>query len=223
MTETVLLRMASVKVSVLMAVFNTPFDLVKRAVDSVLNQDFNDFELIVIDDGSKLDISQAITYYCIENQDRISYIRCKNEGQSFAINRAVHFAKGEYITIIDADDEYKSNHLSSCLHEMTNADLISSFTETVVSSSEDYYVADKYDLHKNIHVDDCILFATLFGKKEVFKSIRFENRYSADSYFYEQASKSFTVKRSKIRTYIYYRNIASSITALQKQNRAIHY
>ncbi|SDA63491.1 hypothetical protein SAMN03080617_01440 [Algoriphagus alkaliphilus] len=64
--------------------------------------------------------------------------------------------------------------------------------------------------------------ATLFGKKEVFKSIHFENRYSADSYFYEQASKKYWIKRSQKRTYIYYRNLASSITALHKQSRSVH-
>ncbi|KPQ13469.1 MAG: Glycosyltransferases involved in cell wall biogenesis [Algoriphagus marincola HL-49] len=214
--------MSTVKISVLMAVFNTPFDLVKRAIDSVLNQDFKDFELLVIDDGSALDLSLLLIHYCTVNEGKISYIRRKNEGQSLAINRAVHFAKGEYITIIDADDEYKPNHLSSCLNEIQHADLISSFTETVVASNEDYYVVDKHDLHKNIHVDDCILFATLFGKKEVFKSIRFENRYSADSYFYEQASKKYNVKKSQIRTYIYYRNIASSVTAQHKKSRMLN-
>ncbi|WP_111671412.1 glycosyltransferase family 2 protein [Algoriphagus litoralis] len=211
--------MTKVKVSVLMAVFDTPFELVKRALDSVLNQDFEDFELLVIDDGSKVELSLQMIQFCASYQEKTSYIRCRNQGQSLAINRAVHFAKGEYITIIDADDEYKPNHLSSCMHEMEHADLISSLTETVVSSNEDYYVADKYDLHKNIHVDDCILFATLFGKKEVFRSIHFENQYSADSHFYEQAAKQYRVKKSQKRTYIYYRNIASSITAMHKLNR----
>lgn len=213
--------MSKVKVSVLMAVFNTPFELVKRAIDSVIKQDFQDFELLVIDDGSSVDLSLNLIQYCSDFEEKVSYIRSQNKGQSFAINRAVHFAKGEYITIIDADDEYKPNHLSSCLNEMIHADLISSLTETIVSSNEDYYVADKYDLHKNIHVDDCILFATLFGKKEVFKSIHFENQYSADSHFYEQAAKKYKVKKSQVRTYIYYRNIATSITALHKQSRCL--
>ncbi|MFC3417727.1 glycosyltransferase family 2 protein [Algoriphagus hitonicola] len=204
-----------------MAVYNTPFELVKRALDSVMVQDFRDFELLVIDDGSNLDLSQKIIAYCEANEEKISYIRSKNVGQSIAVNRAVHFAKGEYITIIDSDDEYKPNHLSSCLKEMNHADLISSLTETVVSSLEDYFVADKYDLKKNIHVDDCILFATLFGKKEVFKSIHFENRYSADSFFYENASKKYRVKKLDSRTYIYYRNIPDSITARSKQNRLL--
>jgi glycosyltransferase involved in cell wall biosynthesis len=108
--------MSKVKVSVLMAVFNTPFELVKRALDSVINQGFKDFELLVIDDGSSVELSQDLILYCVNHEDKISYIRSRNEGQSFAINRSVHFSKGEYITIIDADDEYKPNHLSSCLH-----------------------------------------------------------------------------------------------------------
>ncbi len=213
--------MFNVKISVLMAVYNTPINLVIRALKSVLKQDFNDYELLVIDDGSDLNLSLNLLQFCTTFEDRVSYIRGKNEGQSFAINRAVHYAKGDFITIIDADDEYKPNHLSSCLAEMEKADLISSLTETVVSCNEDYYVADKHDLHKNIHVDDCILFATLFGKKEVFKSIHFENKYAADSFFYEQASKRFIVRKSEQRTYIYYRNIDSSITAKQKQVRAL--
>ncbi len=202
-----------------MAVYNTPFEWVKRALDSVMVQDFKDFELLVIDDGSNLGLSQQIIGYCEAHEEKISYIRCKNVGQSIAVNRAVHFAQGEYITIIDSDDEYKPNHLSACFKEMTHADLISSLTETVVSSLEDYFVADKHDLKKNIHVDDCILFATLFGKKEVFKSIHFENRYSADSFFYENASKKYRVKKLESRTYIYYRNIPDSITARSKQTR----
>lgn len=206
-----------------MAVFDTPFVLAKRALDSVINQDFWDFEFIVIDDGSSLALSQQLLEYSVNHQNKISYIRCKNEGQSYAINRAVHFAKGDYITIIDSDDEYKSNHLSTCLQEIRNADLISSLTETIVSKKEDYYVADKNDLLKNIHVDDCILFATLFGKKEVFKNIDFENKYAADSLFYEQASRKYKVRKSLHRTYIYYRNNPQSVTALQKKSRTVNF
>ena len=45
----------NVKITVLMSVYNTDFQLIKRALNSVLNQDFQDFELIVIDDGSEKD------------------------------------------------------------------------------------------------------------------------------------------------------------------------
>ena len=43
-----------------MSVYNTSFQLIKRAIDSVLNQDFQDFELIIIDDGSNNNTQQDI-------------------------------------------------------------------------------------------------------------------------------------------------------------------
>ena len=213
--------MKKVKISVIMAIFNTPFSMFKRAIDSVLNQDFANFEIIVVNDGSDGSLSKKLLDYCIMYEDKVCFIHGKNVGQSSAINRAVHFTKGDFITIIDADDEYKPNHLSSCLDEIGSADLISSLAETIVATEDDYYVADKYDLHKNIHVDDCTLFGTLFGKKEVFKTISFEDRYAGDSFFYEDAQKIFKVKKSKIRTYIYYRNIPTSISAIHKKSRIL--
>lgn len=195
-----------VTVSVLMAVFNTDFRVIKRAIDSVLNQNFQDFELIVIDDGSDNDASNLILRYAQKHQEKISYLRHKNQGQSGSINQGVLISRGQYIAIIDADDEYKPNHLRACLMEMDDADLIASTTQTIVDQEEDYYVLDRQDSSKLIHVDDCVLFATLFGRKEVFESLKFQDTYAADARFYEQISENFRVKKLDLRTYIYYRN-----------------
>ena len=204
-------------ISVLMAVFNTPFELVKRAIDSVLDQHFQNFELIILDDGSHVSLGEKILQYSQTHQSKITYIRHKNCGQAQSINRGVQISRGMYITIIDSDDEYKPNRLSECLNEMQYADLTSSLTETIVNSAEDYYVPDKNDYKKSIHVDDCILFATLFGKKEVFRDISFKDMYAADSHFYEQASLQYLVKKVSLRTYIYYRNTSGSTTATLKK------
>jgi glycosyltransferase involved in cell wall biosynthesis len=204
------------KISVIMSVYNTDFQLVERALNSVINQDFQDFELIVIDDGSDKDPQNNLLNFAIDHEDKVSYLRHSNCSQAKSINKGVKFSSGEYITMIDADDEYKSNHLSMCLKEIENADLISTKTETVVDKDEDYFVPDKFNLEKVIHVDDCVLFATLFGKKEVFLNIDFEGDYAADSNFFERASKQYSVKRVNLRTYIYYRNIPNSITSKMK-------
>lgn len=196
-----------------MAVYDTDFYLIKRAIDSVLNQDFQDFEMIVIDDGSKNGTQNQLLDYIIQNENKISYLRHTNCGQSESINRGILNSTGEYITILDADDEYKPNHLSSCLKAITSLDLIASTTETVVDSSDDFYVSDKYDHNKLVHIDDCILFATLFGRKEVFMNLKFQEKYAADAEFYEAASKKYTVKKVDLRTYIYYRNIPDSTCA----------
>ena len=211
-----------VKVSVLMTVFNTNLLFTKRAIDSVLNQDFQDFELIIIDDGSKENNRESLMDYVEKYEDKISYIRHSNRGQSESINRGVLYSLGEFITILDSDDEYKPNHLSACLSEMNELDLICSTSETIVDNDNDYYVPDKNDQTKLIHLDEVILFGTLFGRKKVFNSIYFKTGFAADSDFYEQATNLFRVKKLDLRTYIYHRNIPNSICATIKKNNIIN-
>ena len=204
-----------------MTVFNTDFSYTKRAIDSVLHQDFQDFELIIIDDGSKGNDRELLMDYVEKNEDKISYIRHSNRGQSESINRGVLYSLGEYITIIDSDDEYKQNHLSSCLMEINELDLICSTSETIVDNDNDYYVPDKNDLSKLIHLDEATLFGTLFGRKKVFTSIEFKTGFAADADFYERATKLFSVKKLDLRTYIYHRNIPNSICARTKKANLI--
>lgn len=211
---------SQVTISVLMATYNTPFKMSKRAINSVLKQDFQDFELIIIDDGSDFYTGIKLLEYAQNFDHKISYFRHKNMGQSYSINRGIRLCNSPFISIIDADDEYKPNHLSTCLKAMSCNDLIATHTDTIVNVFEDYYVPDKFNINENIHVDDCILFATLFGKSEVFKKNFFENKYAADSEFYEQASKNFKVAKLPTRTYIYYRNHVNSITANMKKDNA---
>jgi len=200
-----------------MAVYNTEFHLTKRAIDSVLEQDFQDFELIIIDDGSKGNDRKSLLEYVERHEDKIVYIRHSNRGQAQSINRGVLISVGEFITILDSDDEYKPFHLSACLQEMEDADLICSTTETVVNSSDDYYVPDKNDLSKPIHLDDAVLFGTLFGHQKVFKSIDFEGGFAADSAFYERAQIQFKAKKVFQKSYIYYRNNPNSTCAVLKK------
>jgi len=205
-----------------MAVYNTEISLTKRAIDSVLNQDFQDFELIIIDDGSKGNDRKELLAYVEKYEDKIVYIRHSNRGQAESINRGVLISTGEFITILDSDDEYKAHHLSSCLQEMEHVDLICSTAETVVDSVEDYYVPDKNDLSKPIHLDDAILFGTLFGHQKVFKSIDFKGGFAADSAFFERAETLFKTKKVFKRSYIYYRNNPNSTCAVLKKQLALN-
>jgi glycosyltransferase involved in cell wall biosynthesis len=205
------------KISVIMSVYNTDIVLANRAIDSVLKQDFLEFELIIVDDGSSYELGSMLLNVSIKNENKITYLRHINQTQTQSINRAIKLCAGEFITFIDSDDEYKSNHLSLCLSEVQDADLISTQTETIVNTFEDYFVPDKFDLSRGIHVDDCILFATLFGKKEVFMNIDFIGGYAADADFYYRASKKYLTKKIEQRTYIYYRNSPNSITGKMKE------
>lgn len=207
------------RISVLLAVFNTDFKWVRRAIDSVLRQDFQDFELIVVDDGSAQVHGNQLIDYCRTFEDKITYLRHLNRGQARSINRALSISSGEFITFLDADDEYKPDHLSKCLRAAKGHDLIASTTQTVVDTEEDHYVPHRNEQGQLIHVDDCILFATLFGKREVFEQMPFQVGYAADAHFYEHASRQYKVHKADLRTYIYYRNNPDSICAQQKQKQ----
>jgi glycosyltransferase involved in cell wall biosynthesis len=208
-------------ISVLLAVYNTDFVLVKRAIDSVLNQYYQNFELVLIDDGRADEYSVHLLRYAKKHEDKVLFIRHKNCGQPKSIGRGLLNSTGSFVTILDADDEYKPNHLSTCLAQMQFADLIASTTETVVDAEEDYYVPDKYDPLKLVHVDDCVLFATLFGRREVFEAVEFQNIYAADAHFFELAAAQFKVAKLNLRTYIYYRNSHSSICSALKRQAAL--
>ena len=212
-----------VKISVLMAVYNTDFSYIKRAIDSVLNQDFKDFELIIIDDGSADTNRESLLHYVEKHETKLIYIRHSNRGQSESINRGVLNSIGEFITILDSDDEYKPHHLSSCLREINEKDLICSTTETIVDTADDYYVPDKNDTKKLIHLDETILFGTLFGRKKVFSSIYFKSGFAADADFYERATAQFRTKKVDLRTYIYHRNIPNSICSTMKKDNLINF
>ena len=81
-----------VKISVLMAVYNTDFYQIKRAIDSVLGQSFQDFELIVIDDGSKNDPQHRLLDYVKQHEGKITLLWHQNRGQAQSINRGVSLA-----------------------------------------------------------------------------------------------------------------------------------
>ena len=193
---------------------------IENCVQSIVNQDFQDFELIIIDDGSKENNRESLMKYIEAHEDRICYIRHSNRGQAASINRGVLNSVGTYITILDSDDEYKPNHLSSCLREMESADLICSTSETIVETQEDYFVPDRNDLSKQIHLDEATLFGTLFGLREVFFNLKFRDGFAADSDFFERAKARYLVKKIDLRTYIYYRNSPNSTCSQVKlQNR----
>ncbi|AMB99870.1 hypothetical protein AWM75_07775 [Aerococcus urinaehominis] len=100
------------KVSIIMPVYNKE-KFIEKSINSVLNQNFEDFELIIIDDGST-DSSKKIIEQFIDS--RIKYIYQKNQGVSVARNKGIEVSKGEYISFIDADDTYEKSFLKEMLN-----------------------------------------------------------------------------------------------------------
>lgn len=90
------------KVSVVMSVYNTPDEVLKEAVESILNQTYKDFELLIINNGSCSDITTVIDKY---SDSRIKYYEIKeNRGVAAARNLGIEKMSGEYYAVMDSDD-----------------------------------------------------------------------------------------------------------------------
>lgn len=83
-----------------------------RCIESILNQSFEDFELIVVNDGSH-DNSESIIKNFADQDCRIKYLSQENGGASNARNHGIEIAKGDWITFVDADDYIKPSYLSN--------------------------------------------------------------------------------------------------------------
>ena len=90
------------KVSIIVPVYNAEAVL-RRCVDSILAQEFRDFELLLMDDGSK-DSSGAICDEYASMDGRVRVVHKENSGVSDTRNQALDMARGEYIQFLDADD-----------------------------------------------------------------------------------------------------------------------
>ena len=77
--------------------------LIQNTINSILNQTFKDWELIVVDDGSTDNTEQVMQEYL--KDPRIRYIKKKNTGQANSLNVGVSNCKGEFIVFLDSDDE----------------------------------------------------------------------------------------------------------------------
>lgn len=96
--------------SIIVPIYNSE-KYISKCIQSVLNQDFKDFELILINDGST-DKTQAICENYSKSDERITLINKKNGGVSTARNRGLKISKGKYIVFIDSDDYVQTTLLS---------------------------------------------------------------------------------------------------------------
>lgn len=96
-----------------------------EAVDSVLKQDYANYEIIVVNDGSSEDVSEFLDRY----QNKIRYFHKENGGAASARNLGIRESKGEYIAFLDSDDLWKENKLSLQIAEMIKRNAVWSYTD----------------------------------------------------------------------------------------------
>ena len=90
------------KLSIIIPIYNTSKYL-KECLDSVVNQDYKNVEIICVDDGSTDDSANIVESY-LKKDERFKLIKTEHKGVAYARNLGLANAKGEYITFIDSDD-----------------------------------------------------------------------------------------------------------------------
>lgn len=114
--------MDNLKVSVIVPVYNAS-QYIGKTLDSIIAQDFDSFEIIVIDDGST-DDSLEIINQCLDGCEMPhKVIHQENAGVSVARNVGIEESKGDYLAFVDADDHISKNHLSSLYNGKTDFSL----------------------------------------------------------------------------------------------------
>ncbi len=122
------------KVSVIMPAYNSG-DYIGKAIESVLTQTLEDFELIIINDGSCDNTSDVIESF---DDDRIILINQENQGPGAARNNALKIINGEYVMFLDADDWYTTDALESAYKHASLNDTDISIFQIIKFDCEKY-------------------------------------------------------------------------------------
>ncbi|MCR5639676.1 MAG: glycosyltransferase, partial [Lachnospiraceae bacterium] len=116
------------KVSIIMPAYNAE-KYISEAIESVLAQTYNNWELIVVDDCSKDSTAEIIKKMC-DYDSRIKFIQhTSNQGVSATRNTALDIATGDFIAFLDADDKWLKNKLEQQLDFMIKNDYVLTYTD----------------------------------------------------------------------------------------------
>ena len=158
-------------ISVIIPIYNVE-EYLRECVDSVLNQTFSNFEIILVDDGST-DSSGEICDEYVEKDERITVIHQKNGGLSVARNTGLSEASGKYVYFLDSDDYISENALATLIDiaENDKSDIVF-FDAVSFADTDDFTVKQNY-IRKNKYLTDngYDVFASLTKSKEFHSAV----------------------------------------------------
>lgn len=212
--------------SVVIPLYNKE-EYILRAAESVIKQDFKEFELIIVDDGSTDSSIERIKNL---SDDRIKVVKQPNQGVGAARNKGMSEAKYEWIAFLDADDAWSSFHLSE-LDKIINAYPLSKMVSTKVlqldtsisitdiekNTASVIRVADYFEeAAKDIAI---IHSSSVAIRKEVFSSIGgfSDKKMGEDLEYWAKIALSHPVVVSDKVTSYYFRGTGGIMESIVKQ------
>jgi glycosyltransferase involved in cell wall biosynthesis len=187
--------------------------LLPRALESLFQQTFRDWEVVIVDDGSTDSTKDVVQNYA-NGSNPVVYLHTSNGGIGRARNAGILAGKGLFYTFLDSDDEYKANHLEyrhTVLTEHPHIDFLHGGVVVVGNPM----VPDKNDPLRLIAIEDCAVGGTFVLHHSLPKRIGgfLPLRFGDDAEFYERALASgvVTVGKTNEQSYVYYRDTPDSL------------
>ena len=165
--------MSEIKVSVIMSTLNGGESII-RSIDSILNQTFQSYELIVCNDGSD-DIITDKVLAKYELHEKVVIIKnIENYGLAYSLNKCINYTKGEYLLRMDDDDYSEPNRIGRLVHELENnsgASFIGSFAKVIGENYEKVLRLPIYPNRKDVFNSKAFVHASILIKKEIIQSV----------------------------------------------------
>jgi len=130
--------------SIIIPLYNKE-NFIENTLKSVLNQNFKDFEVIIINDGSTDSSEEKVLLF---NDSRVHYYQKKNEGVSAARNYGIEKAKSDYITFIDADDYWHQGFLDEMFKNINSCPELKVFSTAIEIETSESVIAAEYSIKK---------------------------------------------------------------------------
>jgi len=168
--------------SIIVPIYNVEAYL-RQCIDSILNQSYTDFELILVDDGSPDNCGEICDAYALQD-NRIIVIHKKNGGLSSARNAGIEIARGKYLSFVDSDDFvsfdfYKSNIDFLLLNSHIDMAILQ-YCRYYNEQESMVFLNQKRELTSKIDIVDFMMSMKYVGsawvniyKKEVFYNLRY--------------------------------------------------
>ena len=202
---------------------------ISQCIESVLNQTFRDFELILVDDGSK-DRSGKICDSYAAKDERVCVIHTENQGAAAARNEGLERAAGKYITFLDGDDYLDNNMLARLYEEINHSEydiVVCDFLNLLPDEKDNFIVGLSEQRVTGREILEHLKNGKNYGvwtvvwnkiyKRDLLEHLRFPaGKYFEDEFFSDQ----FYLKANRIHVIpdilCYHRVLASSTMNTQK-------
>ncbi len=163
------------KVSVIICAYNTAL-YIAETLDSVLAQTYQDFEIILINDGSPDNLEDVLQPY----YDKIIYFKQPNGGLSAARNAAIKSARGKYLTLLDSDDVWLPNYMETMVSLMETNPSVDLYYPNALLFGEhnlsgklfqDIYPSTRPVTIEGMLKHDCCPFGAVIFKREILATV----------------------------------------------------